>query len=102
MSTDTATKKLFAAIDKLEKKLTRLDELEARLAKLDSNGTLDEIKADMKKVAANSQLVVIQVEEHGCLLAMFEKSLTRLNLCCPLIQSAETNEFEKAGCAKKP
>ena len=83
---DKAIKKLFAVLMNLEKKLERLDALEQRLTSLDTNGKLDEIERQMITVAANSQVVVNTVESHGGALSRLEKTLTRLNLRCPLMK----------------
>lgn len=91
---DEATKKLFAIVGRLEKKLEKLDELEKRLAALDTNGKFEEIKKQMTAVAVNSRLVVTQVEAHGDVLARMEKTSMRLSLRCPLLKP-ETSEFEK-------
>jgi len=98
---DAATKKLFALVTSLEQKINRLDELEARLAALDTNGKLEsvqrqmgEIKSSMAKVAADGQVVVSTVISHGDTIARLEKTLTRLDLRCPLMKPG-TDEFPK-------
>jgi hypothetical protein len=73
---DAALKKLFA----------KLDELGKRLDELDSNGKLDEIRKEMKTVAANSQIVVNVVESHGDTLAKLERTVERLHMRCPLLK----------------
>lgn len=90
---DKALKKLFAQLDEFGKRLERLEELEARLSKLDTNGTLSEIQKEMKKVAANSRAVVHQVEANGTMIANMEKTVSRLNVRCPMMK-ADTDEFE--------
>lgn len=98
---DAATKKLFAVVNELEKKLTRLDELEQRLTALDTNGRLDgvreemeQIKKSMASVAADSRVVVSTVESHGSTIQKLENTLTRLNLRCPLLKPS-TEELPK-------
>ena len=98
---DRALKKLFTLVDQLEQRFSRLDALEERLAALDTNGTLAEIKNEMSTmrdamavVAANSRLVVHTVEPHGDTIAQLEKTLTRLNLRCPLMKP-DTGEFNE-------
>lgn len=91
---DKATKKLFAVVDELEKRLAKLDEIEQRLAKLDTNGRLEDIRKEMAQVAANSRMVVTQVEANGNMIANMEKTITRLNVRCPLMRP-DTNEFPK-------
>jgi hypothetical protein len=93
---DKAIKKLFAIVDQLDDKLARLDELEARLNALDNNGKLEEIKKQMAQVAANSRVVVHEVERHGTILDGVETTLRRVQLRCPLMKP-DTSEFEKVG-----
>jgi len=88
---DKATKKLFAIVAALEQKLDRLDDLERRLSDLD-DGKLAEIKKEMAVVAANSQVVVNTVRSHGDTIGRLEKTLTRLDLRCPLLKP-DTGEF---------
>lgn len=87
---DAATKKLFAAVDGLTKKL---EELNTRLDALDTNGALDEIRKEMKVVSANSQVVVNVVEAHGSVLEQMEKTVRRLRMRCPLLKPG-TEEIE--------
>jgi cystathionine beta-lyase/cystathionine gamma-synthase len=96
---DAALKKLFALTDRLEAKLSRLDELEKRLTALDTNGKLDAIENQMKKVASNSQVVVTTVQSHGETIARLEKTLTRLNIRCPLLKP-KTEELPSVGEVK--
>lgn len=91
---DKALKKLFAQLDEFGKRLERLEQLEERLTKLDTNGHLDEIRLEMAKVAANSQVVVNTVQSHGDTIQKLERTLTRLDIRCPLLKP-ETSEFEK-------
>jgi hypothetical protein len=91
---DKAVKKLFAVVNELEKKLSRLDELEQRLGALDTNGRLDDLKKEMAQVAANSRMVVTQVEANGNMIANMEKTVLRLNIRCPLMKP-DTSEFPK-------
>lgn len=92
MDSDSAIKKLFVLADEMEKKLKRLDALEQRLNALDNNGKLDEIKTEMAKVAANSRMVVNQVEANGTMIASMEKTISRLNVRCPLMKP-DTDEY---------
>jgi len=100
---DKATKLLFARLDDIQKQLKRLDVLEQKINKLDTNGTLDEIRKEMQKVAANSDIVVNTVESHGGIIQIMENALTRLNLRCPLMKAATgevravTERIELAG-----
>jgi ABC-type phosphate transport system auxiliary subunit len=88
---DAATKKLFALVAALQEKLDRLDDLEKRLSDID-NGKLAEIKKAMERVETNSRIVVSTVESHGDTIGRLEKTLTRLNLRCPLLKP-DTGEF---------
>lgn len=92
MDSNGAIKKLFVLADEMEKKLKRLDSLEQRLNALDNNGKLDEIKKEMATVAANSRAVVHQVEANGTMIANMEKTITRLNVRCPLMKP-DTDEY---------
>lgn len=74
--------------------LTRLAELRDRVARL-SNGELSTIKAEMMKIAANSQLVVQVVQEHGQVLGEVRRLTEQLQLRCPMI-SAEPAAPEDA------
>lgn len=56
---------------------------------------LEEIREEMAKVAANSRLVVSQVEQHGTVIASLEKKLTRLNLRCPLIKDSPSDSVAR-------
>lgn len=96
---DKALKKLFAKLDELGTRIQSLEALEKRLAALDTNGQLDSIKEQMGSikeqmviVAANSQVVVNTVESHGDTIGKLEKTLTRLDLRCPLMKP-DTGEF---------
>jgi len=89
---DNATKLLFARLDEINKQLARLDVLEQKISELDPNGKLDEIKYEMRVVAANSQVVINTVEGHGENIRRLEKTLTRLDLRCPLMKPS-TDEF---------
>jgi hypothetical protein len=80
---DAALKKIFA----------KLDELGKRIDGLDTNGALDEIRKEMKTVAANSQVVVNVVEAHGDTLGRMEKTVERLHMSCPLLKPS-TAELE--------
>jgi hypothetical protein len=98
---DAAVKKLFALADALEKKLERLDALEQRLNALDTNGKLGEIERQTTTVAANSQVVVNTVQAHGDTIQRLERTLTRLDLRCPLMKP-DTSEFAKVGEGEDP
>lgn len=89
---DAALKKLFAKLDEFGERLKSLEELEERLTALDTNGKLGEIKRTMAEVAANSQIVVNTVESHGDTIGKLEKTLTRLDLRCPLMKP-DTSEL---------
>lgn len=89
---DKALKKLFAKLDEFGERLSRLEALEARLAALDTNGKLEAIEKQMAVVAANSQVVVNTVESHGDTIGRLEKTLTRLDIRCPLMKP-DTGEF---------
>lgn len=91
---DEATRKLFAIVSKLERKLSKLDELEKRLTALDTNGKFEEIKRVMAQVEANSRVGVNTVESHGSMIMRMEKLLTRLELRCPELKPT-TGEFQK-------
>jgi hypothetical protein len=97
---DAATKKLFAVVNSLEQKLTRLDDLEKKLTALDTNGRLDyvreemeKIRKEMVKVAANSRIVVTTVESQGTTIENLEKVIRRINIRCPLLKPT-TDEFQ--------
>ena len=76
MDFEAAFKKVFAKLDELGKRVTALD----------TNGKLDEIKKEMKKVAANSQVVVSTMHAHGGSIDRLEKAVTRLHVQCPMFE----------------
>jgi hypothetical protein len=75
-------KKLFAELAKINR----------RLDGIDASG--EETKKAMKSVAADSRVVVSTVQAHGGVIEKLERSLTRLDLRCPLMKP-DTSEFLK-------
>lgn len=55
---------------------------------------LGAIEKRMAEVAANSQVVVATVQSHGDVIQRLERTLTRLNLRCPLLKP-DTDELPK-------
>jgi hypothetical protein len=85
VSLESQIKKLFSEIQALNKKLGEMD-----------NGKFDEMRRQMARVSADSQVVVSTVKSHGDVLEKLGKRLTRLDLRCPLMRP-DTSEFEKVG-----
>lgn len=78
----------------LKKIFAELDAIKKRLDALDQNGQLEEIKRQIAKVAANSQVVVNTVQTHGDVIQRLERTLTRLDIRCPLMKP-DTDEFQQ-------
>jgi len=56
-------------------------------AKLDEVKTeMVGVRAELKRVAANSQLVVAQVQEHGGCIDRLEGAISRLKYRCPMFE----------------
>jgi hypothetical protein len=83
----------------------RIDELSSELAAIKeqleqlSNGKFEAIRKSMAIVAAESRVVVNVITAHGNVIERFERTLTRLDLRCPLMKP-DTSEFESVGNKK--
>ena len=91
MDFEAAFKKVFAKLDELGKRVTALD----------TNGKLDEIKKEMKKVAANSQVVVSTMHAHGGSIDRLEEAVTRLHIQCPMLTAEEDCKGEVGNGAER-
>jgi len=86
-------------IDELSSELAdvkmQLTDVQEQLKRL-NNGKFDAVRRDMANVAADSRVVVNVMEAHGSVIERFERTLTRLEMRCPLMKP-DTSEFESVG-----
>ena len=72
--------------------LGELQKLNARLDELDIDNKLEGVRKEMTKVAADSQIVVHTVHNHGTAIERLTRAIENISLHCPVFEPASKEE----------